>query len=207
MQEQAPTAAVEAREDTRVAVLLAVAAIVAAGLGAHATLLSSRAAGKWQGAVRLQVRNGALGVNDTAYAFTEVPLATLAAAHRLEAQQLEATGEPTLVGIGKAIEGGLSLPANEAPYVRADGSFDLARRLVDLRRSSAPEAADVPRELRVGDRDAHHAWLVGIAILPAALAFLAAASAKALPRMRRPALVLSVLLLVCALAVEVVSDL
>jgi len=160
---------------------------------------------EWHGAVRLQVRDGLTSANDSIFAFEEVPLATLSAGHLLEAQKLASTNDPFLGEVAALVRQNAQVPSREATYVRAEGSFDLARREADLARADAPTTGDVVSQFREGDRDAHRAWLVGIAILPAALAFLAAALAKAVPSTRKVALPGAVVLLVAALAVELAA--
>jgi hypothetical protein len=63
-----------------------------------------------------------------------------------------------------------------------------------------------PPTLRAqGDADAHRAWLVGLAILPAAVGFLAAATARAFPRVRAPALAVALALVLLAIVAALIG--
>jgi hypothetical protein len=210
MSEQAPTAAAEA-QDTRVAVVLAVAAIVAAALAAWATLLTGAADDHWQRAIRSEVRVSANVVNDTITAYDQVPLAEAAVEHRFAAAELAKTGAPRVRTTFPAVyytwfleNGQPQLKPNEAPWVRADGSFDVARRIAALR--SRESGGVPPATLRAqGDADDHRAWLVGLAILPAALGFFAAAAARAFPRVRAPALAGALALVLLAIVAALIG--
>jgi hypothetical protein len=210
MSEQAPAAAAEA-QDTRVAIVLAVAAIVAAALAAWATLLTSSADDHWQRAIRSEVRVSAFVVNDTIDAYDQVPLAEAAVEHRFAAAELANTGAPLMrttfpaVYVNWFLENGeQQLKPNEAPWVRPDGSFDVAGRIAALR-SRDSDGVPPPTLRARGDADAHRAWLVGLAILPAALGFLAAATARAFRHARRPALAAALAFVLLAIVVGIVG--
>jgi hypothetical protein len=210
MSEQAPTAATEA-QDTRVAVVLAIAAIVAAALAAWATLLTGSADDHWQRAIRSEVRVSANVVNDTITAYDQVPLAEATIEHRFAAAELAKTGAPLMrttfpaVYVNWFLENGeQELKPNEAPWVRSDGSFDVAGRIAALR-GRETEGVPPPTLRAQGDADAHRAWLVGLAILPAAVGFLAAATARAFPRVRAPALAVALALVLLAIVAALIG--
>lgn len=210
MTARSPAAAAEGR-DTRVAVLLAVAAIVAAALAARATLLSGAAGDEWQRAVRGEAKQSAMIVNHTIYAYNEVPFALGATEHRYVALELGKSIEanPQLsrpLFETFAVEAYASkLSKNEKPWVRGDGSFAVHERIASL--VKADSTGTPPEEVvRGGDAQAHRAWVIGLAILPAAAGFFFAALAQALPRARRVAVPLAVLLVVAALLAAAVAE-
>jgi hypothetical protein len=210
MPERGPATVAEAR-DTRVAVVFAVAAITAAALAAWATLLASSAQDDWQRAVRGEVRMSANVVNDTITAYEQVPLAEAIVEHKMTAEELLKQGayfdqyaHPAVYTSWVIEHGQSKLTRNEEPWVGSDGVFDVQGRIAALRQRDS--AAVPPSSLRArGDAIAHRGWLVGLAIVPAALGFLAAATARAFPRITRPALVGAVLLILAAIAVAVVA--
>jgi hypothetical protein len=196
--------------DTRVAVVLAVAAIVAAAMAAWATLLTSTADDRWQRADRGEVKLSANVVNDTITAYDQVPLAETAVEHRYAAYELQKLGAPSLRRYYPAlysnwvIESGASkLTPNEAPWVRRSGVFEIADRIAALRRR---DSGGVPPSMRLaeGDNSAHRAFLVGLGILPAALGFFAAATARAFRRLKRVALMSAIALVSASVIVAVV---
>ena len=209
MPEHGPAAATE----TRVALMLAVTAIVAASLAAWATLLTSSAGDAWEQAVRGEVRVSANLVNDTITAYDQVPLAESTMEHRIRAAELARAGAANMAKSHPAIfeqwfieNGEQKLSQNEQPWVRGDGSFDVAARIAALH---AREDQGVDPAVRRGEGDsaAHRAWLLGLAVIPAALGFLAATVARAYPGARRVALLAALALVVIAVALGIVGGL
>lgn len=212
MPDELPAAATEA-QDTRVAVVLAVAAIVAAALAAWATLLAGAAGDDWQRAIRGELRVTANVVNDTITAYDQVPLAQTAIEHRFAAEELARRGAGKARATLPAVfltwyfeNGERQLTSNEAPWVRADGSFDVKGRVADMR-SHENDGVLPTVSRREADANAHRAWLVGLAILPAALGFFVAATARAFPRVRRSALVSALALVFVAMALALIAGL
>src|SRR3954463_12000645 len=85
----------EAEEGLIVAILLTLAAIVAAVLGARAAVVSSDASGEWQTAVPQEVKRSAALVEDVRYVYgAEATVALQAAAASIEADELRQSAGP-----------------------------------------------------------------------------------------------------------------
>src|SRR4249919_944209 len=83
-----------------VAALLALAAIVAAIVAARASFLTGDASGKWQLALRTEVKRSAAVLEDVRYLYqTETSIATAIVEARIRQRELraEATGQPAAV--------------------------------------------------------------------------------------------------------------
>src|SRR3954452_18646002 len=144
-------APIQAREPARgsraVAALLATAAIVAAILAARASFLTGDASGKWQLALRTEVKRSAAVLEDVRYLYqTESSIATAIAEARIRRRELlaAATGQPAAVQQALRLEasvqgsrvdafGPSSELASDPAYALPAGGLDLGKRLADLR--------------------------------------------------------------------------
>ena len=181
--------------------MLAAAAIVGAVLGAQAAILSSRASGAWQEAVRQQlaqteaVRSGL----EQVYVH-EVPAAFAVVDARLSGEELAAAAaglpEPERqrllaqasaeVELADRLAQQASPLARDPRYRRGDG-LDLGRRLSDLRgRDWRPP--NPARWVAKGDRASREAVGLMAATIPVGAAFLLGALCGAFPQRHRPLL-------------------
>jgi hypothetical protein len=164
-----------------VAVLLTVAAIVAALIGVGAAMTSSSASDSWQSALRTEVKRSIGAMEDVRYLYqAELPVAVrIEQARVLEAEMLAAAqGESGAIKQALLMEAGVqaqilsallpsSVLASRSDYALASGGFDLAKRLADLRAESPGLLALDPNALEAtGDRLAHKAELLMLALLP-----------------------------------------
>jgi FlaG/FlaF family flagellin (archaellin) len=193
-----PAQPAEAEEGLVVAILLALAATVAAVLGARAAVVSSAASEVWQTAVREEVKRSAALVEDVRYVYAvEAAVALRAAAAAIEADELR---------LSAASLGDAEKPAAESEaFVRqtsADalaGVFDLTKdpryhagdgyavtaRLADVR-NQHPElvALDPDATMDKGSEDSRHGWRLVAATILAGIAFLFGSLAQGFPRYR-----------------------
>lgn len=187
-----------AEEGVAVAILLALAATVAAVLGARAAVVSSAASGAWQTAVREEVKRSAALVEDVRYVYAvEAAVALRAAASAVEADELLQTAD-SLNGAEKAaaeaeafvhqtsadvLAGAFHLTID--PKYRAGDGYDIAARLADIR-NEHPElvALDPEATMDKGSEDSWHGWRLVAATIPAAVAFLCGSLAQGFPRFR-----------------------
>src|SRR5918998_5586214 len=124
--EQSPTQLEEAEEGFVPAILLALAATVAAVLGARAAVVSSAASGAWQTAVREEVKRSAALVEDVRYVYAvEAAVGLRVAAAAVEADELwQSAG--SLGGAEKAaVEAEASIQQASADALA--GAFDLTK--------------------------------------------------------------------------------
>jgi len=185
--------------DTWVAILLAAAAVVAAGLGGRAALLSDRGSDTYTASIRQHAKQAAATVENIRYVYDdEAGLVLRATAAEVRADELreEARGARGLVRTALVEEAraqeqvaelisGASLAAT-AEYRLDDGGYDLAARLADV-------AGENPDLLAV-DPDAPeeeafeltgHAALAISATVPVSLAFMFGALSQAFRSRRR----------------------
>ena len=171
-----------------VAILLTVAAIVAALIGVAAAMTSSSASESWQSALRTEVKRSAGAMEDVRYLYqAELPVAIrIVEARILEAELLAASqGESgatkqallmeasVQAQVASALESSSDLAA-KTDYALASGGLDLGKRLAVLRAKSPDLLALNPDGLEAaGDKLAHKAELLMMALLPtSAAAFL-----------------------------------
>src|SRR5918998_4397460 len=136
----------DGEEGFAVAVLLALAATVAAVLGARAAVVSSAASGAWQTAVREEVKRSAALVEDVRYVYAvEAAVALRAAAAAIEADELRHSAGPLAdaekaateaeafvrQASADALAGAFDLTKD--PKYRAGDGYDVAARLADVR--------------------------------------------------------------------------
>lgn len=200
-----PVAAEQASTDLRVAVLLASAALIAAGVGVRAATLSDSGSDTWQTAIREEVRRDARLVSDVrrlyaedaavAYDIAELWIRAQEARREARASQgsvasvlrSEAAARAALAAaLARTSSTLLDSPA-EAPEL--DGAA-LLRRLAELRRAAGPAARlDPDATFAAGtDEAAKGSWLTATVVV-VSLAFLCGAlaagmSAPPTPRRR-----------------------
>ena len=191
----------EHRHHIPVAVTLAAAAVVAAGLGARAAVLFDHSSDELHSSVRQEVKRDVAMVEDVRFVYQdEAPLAYRVLKARIRAQEFERVAGSTtgmarqeaLVEadlerrVAKAILGGSDI-AKSGRYNVAGGGFDLPKRLHDVREEN-PDLVEIdPGEPEhAGSRAAWHGTLDAAATLAPALAFLLGAIAQAWARLRRP---------------------
>ena len=182
-----------------VAVLLTVAAIVAALIGVGAAMTSSSASDSWQSALRTEVKRSAGAMEDVRYLYqAELPVAVrIEQARVLEAEMLAAAqGESGAIKQALLMEAGVqaqivsalvpsSVLASKSDYALASGGFDLAKRLADLRTQNPVLLGLDPDALKAtGDRLAHKAELLTLALLPTSGAAFLGVLAQPLRRRR-----------------------
>jgi hypothetical protein len=171
-----------------VAILLTVAAIVAALIGVGAALTSSSASDSWQSALRTEVKRSAGAMEDVRYMYqAELPIAIrIVEARILESELLAASqGESGATKQALLMEASVqaqivsalepsSVLATKADYALTSGGLDLGKRLATLRAQNPSMVALDPDNLEAtGDRLAHKAELLMMALLPtSAAAFL-----------------------------------
>lgn len=199
---------------SRVALLLAAAAILTAAAVTRAELLTSTANDHWQASGKLEIKRQVALLEDVTHVYGgEAPQAIRTSQTRIRAATLRE--EAARVGldteVGSALSGealvqeelakatGTGTPLAEDPaYLRGDG-FDVTRRLVAVRRDNPVVLEALPEEeLAAGDEASRTSTLLMLATLPAASAFLLGALAQGFPRRRRLLLLAGVLLLAAA---------
>jgi hypothetical protein len=188
--------------DTAVALLLALAAIAAAAIGARAALLGDSGSDTWHRAVREDVRQGARIVGDVRLLYEE----DAAVAHRVAEAQLvgeetrraargergtvgsilEAEAEAQL-GVANTLAGGSALADGDPLRTLRLRGRDLLERLVELRADTPPELAGLDPDAteEEGADQSRESSLLVASTIPVALAFLLGALAEALPGRRR----------------------
>ncbi|MBI4260367.1 MAG: hypothetical protein HY658_07360 [Actinobacteria bacterium] len=186
-----------------VAVLLAAAAVVAAFLGARASLVSSAASGDWQHAVRQETKRAAALVEDVRFVYSDEASAAflvaeseiLAEEYRRQAEALSGTARAALViearvqeALAAAVGGNFEI-VTDPSYRTAEGGFDVGARLAAVR-AAYPDlvAIDPDEPMDAADAAARRAVLGVGATLPVAAAFLFGALAQGFPGRRRPLL-------------------
>jgi hypothetical protein len=183
----------------RVAVLLAVAAVVAALIGWQAAVISNSAGSDWQSALRTEVKRSAAAQEDVRYLYqNELPVAirvlqarALESAYRAAAKT--ATGPAQLAlkveadtqaQVASALEKNYELSSSPA-YALPSGGLDLAKRLADLRATSPGILALDPGALETqGDALASRANLLTLTLLPTSIGALFGVLAQPLRRYR-----------------------
>jgi hypothetical protein len=207
-----------------VAILLTVAAIVAAAIGFRAAMVSGSASDSWQSALRTEVKRSAAAMEDVRYLYqSELPVAIqIVEARILQAQLLDAAQ-----GVSGATKQTLLLEASvqaqmitalspssdlaaKTDYALPSGGLDLGKRLADLRAQHPELLALDPDGLQAsGDKLAHKAEVMTLALLPASVAAFLGVLAQAFKRRRILFLWLGALALAggvaMALAVEVLA--
>lgn len=205
-----------------VALLLALAAVAAASIGARASLVTANSSDRWQAAVRQEAKRSAATVEDVRYVYTvEAPRGLDVASARIWAEELRrqadaATGVLRTFLLQEArvqetladtFSGGTQLVEDPA-YGAGDG-FDVGRFLADTR-NAYPDlvAVDPDQPMAEGDEASRRARRGVATTIPVAGAFVAGALGQAYVSRRRLFVALGFALLavgvVAAIAVEVV---
>ena len=188
-----------ARGDTIVAILLAVAAVITAAIGARSALLSDQGSDTWHKAVRDDVKRGAGLVEDVRFVYAEEVIVALqvieAQIRERELRAAAARSDGDVAGLLRAEAGAqktlretFQKPSEFARprYALEGGGYDVFRRLAD-RRARNPALARIDpdaTEQQGSDRRREGSLLLACA-LPAALAFLLGALAEGFGRRRR----------------------
>jgi hypothetical protein len=167
-----------------VAILLTIAAVVAAIIGARVSMVSSAASDSWQSALRAEVKRSAGAMNDVSYLYqTELPVAIRILQARLVQGELQAAAATTsgpageALGVEADVQAGIvsgitssSNLASKPDYALPSGGFDLGKRLADLRAQNPELMALDPDGLEAaGDKLANKAELLTLALLPTSI--------------------------------------
>jgi hypothetical protein len=193
-------------------------------VAARASFLTGDASGKWQLALRTEVKRSAAVIEDVRYLYqTETSIATAVVEARIRQRQLlaAATGQPA--GVAQALQLEASVQrsrvdtfqrsselATDPAYALPAGGLDLGKRLADLRAQHPDLVALDPDSIAAtGDVSAGHALRLTWSGLAIALCVMLGALAQPFRRWRRPliaggAVALAVGVLT-ALAVEVLG--
>jgi len=183
-----------------VAVLLAIAAVVAAIIGASASMISSSANDSWQSALRTEVKRSAAAMNDAQTLYqSDLPTAIEVLKAQILARELQAAEPGQSPAVQQALQieasvqsqlaaslsSGAQLPSDPA-YALPSGGYDLGKRLADIRSENAQLVALDPDSLQAtGDGLAQKALLMTLALIPTSLAALLGVLAQPLRRYRR----------------------
>jgi hypothetical protein len=181
----------------RMAFLLAAAAMAAAIVGARVSMLSGEASGKWESAVRLEVKRAAGAQESVRYLYdVEVPLAIRIIEARLIETRLEALPSGQTSGQAVAIEKGVQIevlkalePSSDLTkpiYALPSGGVDLGKRLADLRQDHPDQLTLDPESTQTqGDLLAQKAERLSLALVPFGLCALLGVLAQAFASRRR----------------------
>jgi hypothetical protein len=184
---------------TRIAVLLAVAAVLAAAIGARGAVLADEGSDKWHQAVRADIKYGAGLLEDSRFIYQEVaPQAFAVLSSTIQGQELakQAKRSPSVRALLQGDAGAQNTLAAstakatgiaaEPKYLRPGPSYAVAQRLADERNKRPDlvhlDAGEIEHEgsqLKKQSSD-----LFGAAI-PAAFAFLCGALAHGWASWRR----------------------
>jgi hypothetical protein len=215
-------AASEIRSRAAIAALLAAAAVTIAVLGARASDLAGAAGGRWEQAVRAQVKQSALKTEDELYVYGDpVTLARQHEAARIRAEEyrrelsrrdLTPAQRASLLALAAveesvAADRGLAL-AVHLDAAGADGAaFDLAGALARERREGAAALAGAREATAAGDDLSTRAAVEALLVVPAALAFLLGSAARARPQSAGPLLLAGTIALAASLVAAVAAEL
>jgi hypothetical protein len=182
-----------------IAILLAIAAVVAAIIGARASLIANDANDAWQHALRTEVKRSAGAMNDVQSLYqSDLPTAIKILEAQILAEKLQAAQAGQSPAVKHALEVEASVQsqlvtalspsselANNPAYALASGGYDLGKRLADIRSASPQMVALDPDGLQTsGDQLAQKAFLMTLALLPASLCALLGVLAQPLRRYR-----------------------
>lgn len=204
-----------------IATLLATAAILAALITTHASILSGQGSDSWQTALRNEVKRSAAVQEDVRYLYQNVlPVAMLIEKARAREQALkeELAAHPeaaarlnleisTLVQVQDALKDN-SLLTELAGIALPSGGWDLGKALAQ-QRNAAPDlvALDPDADMTAGDNAAAKGRRISLATIPIALGVLLAALAEPFVRWRRRLLWLATVLVVGGAVAWVVMEL
>ena len=185
--------------DTTVAILLAVAAVLAALIGARAAIVGDSGSDTWHSAVREDVKRGAGMVEDVRFVYDEeAPAALQVVETQARGRELRRAARgggqfrdlliaeaATQERLAKTAKRASSIASNPK-YAGAQGGYDVLERLAD-RRTRNPDLVKLDpdaTERRGSDRTKEATLLVAATIL-VAVAFLLGALAEGFARWRR----------------------
>lgn len=190
----------EGRHATRLALLLAAAALTTCVIGARAGEVLGGAAGQWDKGVRDQAKSSALRIEGEIYVYGDpVARAIQFQKTRIRADELldELAGPDVdarardLLKIVANVERSRAddaekVLADDATFVDASGdyAFELARRIDAEQQESRAVSVTAGHDQSAGDELSRRALLEALAAVPAAVAFLLASIAQA--RRREP---------------------
>jgi hypothetical protein len=195
----------DTHNDYTIALLILLASVLSATVSLLGALLSSEAADQWQTAVRLDIRDTTALVEDVRYVYADQAPAifqTDVAEARTTALDRAAHGSNGLPSATAAAEAAVERqlatlmrprsqlsPAQDLTYRRADGTFDLGKRLADEHRLPAPPGVPTAEEARAaGNRAGGEVARVMAVLLPVAAVFELALLAQWRPGRRQPLL-------------------
>jgi hypothetical protein len=217
-----PAEGAERHEGPWLALLLAGAAVVAAIIGARASIISGESSGLWQQAVRQEVKAAAAVVEDIRFVYvSEADQAYRVVNARVRAEEYrtaaDRAAEPirTLLlaeavaqeQVAVALTSASEI-AQDPRYARPDGGFDLVLRLADNRQRYPDLLATNPDEPQAaGDQLSRKAVLMTGATIPVAATFLFGALAQAFVRGRRLLRAAALLSLVAGVAAGLLVEL
>ena len=209
---------VRERGHSGVAILLALAAVAAAVIGARASMVSSDANDSWQSALRTEVKRSAAAINDVQSLYlNDLPVAVqvLRAKELAESMQAAQAGQTPAVQRALALEASVdgqlvdaltssSDLAGGSAYALPAGGYDLGKRLADIRARSPDLVALNPDAIEAtGDRLAQKALLLTFALIPTGLCALLGVLAQPLRRYRRQLLGSGIVALCAGVAMAV----
>jgi hypothetical protein len=202
--------------------LLSAAAVLAALIGARASVLSAAASTAWQEGTRAQVKEAAAYVESIRYIYgVEVPRAVLVTEVRFRKQELSslpkteefsdvtrhsiAIEKDVQTGVLEKVSAGSTL-GSDPKYITATG-FDPVQMLIDDREST-PELLEVDphHDKAEGDEKSDQAIKLMATTIPVAFAFLCGALARGFPRRRRLWLIAGAALLSIAFVLAIVIE-
>ena len=182
-----------------VAVLLAVAAIIVAVIGARSALMAEKASDYWQSSIRDDVKQGAAIFEDTRFVYEEnaTPALQVAEARLLEQEFLrtakhKSSLEQAVLESEAASQGGFAKAIEESSPEVADDrygkglEYDVAQRLAD-ERARNPELRDLDpdaTEAKGAERSTESSLFAASGII-VALAFALGALSEGFPRWGR----------------------
>ena len=213
----------EARHETStaIAVLLAIAAVFAAAIGARAAFLADVGSDKWHEAVRTEIKYGAALLEDTRFVYQEVaPQAFQVISSTIRAQELtrQARRDPSVRALlegeagaqqqlSKSIAHATGIDRDRR-YLAAGPSFDVARRLADGRnRNPKLVELDAGEVVHEGSELKRQSSLLFATAIPAAFAFLCGALAHGFGTWRRWLLPLGFTLCAVAFVLALIVEL
>jgi len=206
---------------TAIAVLLAVAAVLAAAIGARGAALADEGSDRWHEAVRVEIKYGAALLEDTRFVYEEVApqafqlLSASIQADELDRQARAAPSVRALLATEAGTQRQLALAtvrenrsSLSLKYLRPGPTYDVARRLADERNANpaltALDAGEVEHE---GSQLKRQSSDLFAAAIPAAFAFLCGALAHGFHARRRWLLPLGFALCAASLVLALIVEL
>jgi hypothetical protein len=208
---------------TSIAVLLAVAAVLAAGIGAYAAAVGDEGSDRWHDAVRAEIKYGAGVIEDSRFVYQEIaPQAFQVISATVQGQELSQqarrardpsvrallqgeAGAQELLGRFVAQRSGI---ARQPQYLRPGPTYATARRLAAERnRHPALVRLDAGEVEHEGSQLKKQSSLLFASAIPAAFAFLCGALAHGFGTWRRWLLPLGFALCAASLILALIVEL